>query len=175
LGVALALALALVTVEKIRLGVAVELLWICYPAAAVLCVGLLFDQKLIAAAGALFHLAVGLPYWIVGLIATGTTTVGSVAVHCVAPLGGLVYVRKNGMPPQAKWLAIPLYLSLWLICRLWTPPERNVNLVFGPYEDLHVAVPLWLSQLFNLSMGALLLYAGDQVLRRAWARSRMVA
>jgi hypothetical protein len=171
LGLALSAALALVVAEKIRAGEAVSLLWICYPAAALLCAGLVGRRALLAAAGGLFYLVIGLPYWVIGLVVTRSTSVGSVAVHLLAPLAGVIHLRRVGLPVAAKWLAGALYLGLLAISRALTPPALNINLAFGPYAGIGWELPLWAHYGFNMAIGLALLVGGDQALRRLVSRS----
>jgi hypothetical protein len=163
-GVFLLLALTLLVWDKLRAGEPYDLLWICYPAAALLCLGLLIERPLLAAAGGLFYLAVGLPYWLVGLILVRETSLGSVAVHLTAPVAGLLHVRRAGLPRSAKWLVIPFYFALAAVCRLFTPRGLNVNLVFGPYVPM--PIPAWVSFCGNVILGVGLLFVAERLLVR---------
>ncbi len=165
-GMCVLLALATVAVQKTQAGQAHELLWMCYPAAGLLCVGLLFRQSLLAATGGLFYLAIGLPYWFIDLVATRTTTVGSVALHLLAPIAGIFHIRQAGLQTTAKWLVLAVYLSLLPISRWLTPPALNINLAFGPYQAHQGAIPLWASYLCNTLFGLVLLLAVERLLRR---------
>src|SRR5262245_25194242 len=117
LGLCLLLALALVVAAKVRAGDAIGLLWLCYPGAALLCVGLLLDWPLIASAGGLFYIAVGLPYWAINLVATHEAGWGSISVHLVAPVVGWLHIRRAGLPRSAKWIAAGFCVALGILCR----------------------------------------------------------
>ena len=90
-----------------------------------------------------------------------------VAVHLVTPIAGIVHIRQAGLQRTAKWLALALYLGLLVISRWLTPPALNINLAFGPYEALPLAMPVWASYLFNILLGFALLVAAERLVERA--------
>jgi hypothetical protein len=161
LGLAVALALAYVVAYKLRVGEASDILWMCYPSAAVLSLGLILGWRMMASVGSLFYLAVGLPFWLIDLIATGTTSLASVAVHLIAPVAAVVHLKRHGVPPAAKYGSVLLYLLLSLASRLLTPASLNVNLAYGPY--FAVPVPAWGSYIFNIVSGFLLLFGMEKL------------
>jgi hypothetical protein len=165
-GVLLLFALGLVVAEKVRAGEAFDLFWFCYPAAALLCLGLLVEQPLWASSGALFHLAAGLPCWLISVYTTRTTTAASVVLHLAAPGIGLAYLRRAGLHPRAKWFVVVFYLALIFAGRWLTPPALNVNMAFGPYESLPLPLPRWASAPFNFLGGLALLTVVERLLLR---------
>lgn len=167
LGVAVLAALALHALDKLRLGLLWEMLWSCHVASLCIALGIFLRGPRWAAAGMLFHLAVGIPGYVLDAIVTWPTRPTSVLVHTVPALAGWVMVRRYGLPRRAAWDAFAGLLLLQGLSYAITPPALNVNLVFRPwtpFEGLFTGV-LW-SQIPNLALSLLLLLVWERIARR---------
>jgi hypothetical protein len=133
-GLALLALLAVHTAEKVPLGLVPEMLWTCHVATALVAVGLLADQPRMVAIFGLFHLAVGLPAFLLDIVLHHDTTVSSVFLHTLTPAAGIVTMRKIGVPRDAPAWGAGLYVGSIGVARLLTPPELNVNLAFKAYD-----------------------------------------
>jgi len=127
-------------------------LWICNLCAGALAMGLWFRSPLWVWVSVLW-LGVGAPLWLVDGWVGGDWQPHSFGVHLLCPIIGLVGLR-GVQPPRWRFeLAVAAMLGVQGLCRMLTPPEMNVNLVFE--SALWVGVPFavhWIGM-----MGALLI------------------
>jgi hypothetical protein len=142
---ALLLALAAHAVVLARNGLPElwHLLWSCHLATATLALGLLFGWRSLAWAGFLFHLAIGLPSWLVAVVTTKGTfgavhldallLVTSIAVHLLPLVAGFAIFGIARPPRAAIAGAWAIQVLPILISRAVTPPALNVNLAFAPW------------------------------------------
>ncbi|MSP63764.1 MAG: hypothetical protein EXR72_26140 [Myxococcales bacterium] len=103
-----------------------EWLWACNLATWMIGLGLLLRAPMPVAIGTMW-LAVGLPLWVIDLLAGGELIPASVFIHPIALCLGLVGVRRLGLPPGAWWRALLTLAALHLACRLFTTPAANIN------------------------------------------------
>lgn len=133
LGALLLVAEIVLALDKSNRGVLPEMLWGCHPAAILLGLGVLFRIPWMAQMGSLFHISIGILGYAIDLATTRTTTIPSLIVHILGPLTGFIQVRRGGLRPTALWHSLAYYVALVILCRLFTPPSLNVNVVFTPY------------------------------------------
>lgn len=112
-----------------------DALWICHVAALMIGIGMVFGFARLNGAGFLCA-ALGLPSWILYLLGGGDFIPTSVLTHAVAPAFALVGIRSLGLPRGSAALAFFLLIPLTAASWRFTPPDANVNLAFGPIEDL---------------------------------------
>lgn len=167
-------AFALHAAHKLEHGLLGEMLWACHVASLSIGLGILFHRTSLVAVGTLFHVAVGVPAYVLDVIVLRTTTFTSVLIHTLPPLAGLAVLRRDG--PWPRWTpvaAASLYLALIPLSRWLTEPALNVNLAFSPWPPLAgFAVSPWLTWLGNGIGMAVVLPLFDGWLRRWSARHR---
>ena len=166
-GALLLAVIATYAADKLRAGLAPELLWGCPVAAVLLAGGLLAQSPRLTGLAAVFHLAVGLPAYAVFLVSTGTVEWSSVLLHLSSPLVGAVALWRGDYPRRSALHAWALYLALLPISYVATPAALNVNLAHAPFTPLFGLTSAWASWLLNgLGAGAAL-WAADFLVRRA--------
>src|SRR5262245_30181321 len=174
-GLLVLLVLALHAYAKYRLGVAWEMLWSCHVASALIAVGILARAPRPTAVGLLFHLAMGIPAYLLDAIATLSTTPTSILGHLVPALCAWPAVRRLGYPRLTLLSTWAFYLALQPLSYLLTPPDLNVNVAFAPWPPLAgVFQSPWAYRVFNAAMALLFLSLGDLALRR-WRKDRAPA
>ncbi len=110
-----------------------DLLWACNVAVPLLAIGCLLGARVLCAIAVLW-LSFGTPIWLLDL-ATGAGLIPtSVFVHLVAPIIGVVALRKLGWPPRAWLAATAASAVLLLVTRLSSSPRANVNLAFRVHD-----------------------------------------
>jgi hypothetical protein len=169
-GLLLLALLALLWTVKRQDGVLPEMLWICHVSAALLALGLLVDRPGWVAVGFLYHLAVGVPSFLLYLFAGGHSAAASIALHFLTPAVGAWAWWGRPLPGSTPWQVLGLSLALQLAAHAFTPPAMNVNLAFEPWAPL-AFVGVWPSRLGNLLLTAALL-AGAHGLWNRCTRSR---
>lgn len=163
--------LALHALGKLEHGLLGEMLWACHVASLLVGIGMLTRRTWLIAIGTLFHLAVGLPAYLLDLIVLRTTTFTSVLAHTVPPMAGLLALRHEAWPRWTPLAAGSLYIVLIPISRWLTEPALNVNMAFTPWPPLAALSPSpWLAWLANVAGMALLLPVFDRWIRR-WSAS----
>lgn len=128
LALAVLAAMAVHTYFKWKWGTLPELLWACNVASFVIIAGLWFRQPLMVGTGFLWHVGVGEPGYILGVVQTGHTTWISVAVHSLPTLAAFLSLRRSGLPRPAPYLAFLLFAALVPISYFLTPAGLNVNM-----------------------------------------------
>ncbi|MBI4913578.1 MAG: hypothetical protein HY823_12635 [Acidobacteria bacterium] len=161
LGFAVLAAMAVHTYLKWRWGTLPELLWGCNVASFVIILGLFLDRPVLVGTGFLWHMAVGEPGYILGVLQTGQTTWISVLVHSLPTLAALLYLRRSGLPRLCPWLAFLLFVALVPLSHALTPPRLNVNFTHQRLEFLRSRFPgTWEYRgVFSAGMLGLLLLA----------------
>lgn len=129
LGIVALVCYAIHGAVHVHRGQPYNLLWSCHIAALLVGFGLLSRNATLNATGFLWS-CLGLPLWILDLATGGEFIVTSPLTHVGAFVLGLIGVRKLGMPRHAALKALAAYATLWVVCRVVTPPALNVNLAF---------------------------------------------
>lgn len=148
-GAVLLVLLLLLAMQKAQAGVAFEMLWICHVTSAMLALGLLFELPVLTGTGFLFHLAVGIPAYLLHLLVGGDSSPVSVLLHLFTPLFGWLAWRGRPLPAIAPWLAMGTFMGLMAICRWVTPASLNVDLAFHPWGPL-AALGMWWGSALNM-------------------------
>jgi hypothetical protein len=115
-----------------RVGGLGNLLWMCNIGSLVLAIGLLFEQRELIRAAAIWTVP-GLGLWIrYVLYATFNyeMVLSSILVHVGGLVVGLIVLRQVRMDRIAWVYAFAWYLIVQVAARLFTAPELNVNVAF---------------------------------------------
>jgi hypothetical protein len=166
LGAAVLLSLVVHAITKIPEGTLPEMLWFCHAASVCIVLGIFLERALLLAVGLLFHIAMGVPGYVLDVIHTGTTAPTSVLVHILPAAAAIVGLVRLGYPRGAVWGALVLFHLMQPVSYLLTPPALNIDLAFSPWEPLAPYFSnMWTYRLFNAVMAFLFLGAVDLVLR----------
>jgi hypothetical protein len=128
LALAVLCAMVVHTYLKWRWGTLPELLWGCNVASFVIIAGLFLDRPVLVGTGFLWHVGVGEPGYLFGVIQTGHTTWVSVLVHSLPTVAAFLSLRRTGLPRPSPWLAFLLFVALVPVSHHLTPARFNVNL-----------------------------------------------
>lgn len=128
LAVLVLIAMAIHTYYKWKWGTLPELLWGCNVASFIIILGLWFELPIAVGTGFLWHIAVGEPGYVFGVLQTGQTTWISVLVHSLPTVAALLFLRRSGLPRACPYLALLLFVVLVPISHHLTPPRFNVNM-----------------------------------------------
>lgn len=114
-----------------------NMLWMCHMTALLLAVGLLFSWASVVRVAAVWSI-VGLPLWIVEVIARGYTSRISVLSHILVPIvAGIALSQvKGGRPGIVVAHAMALMLAIQQVCRMITVPEFNINMAHKAYDAM---------------------------------------
>lgn len=175
LGALLLAALAAHAAAKAEAGLPlVEMLWACHLASAILAVGLLLRARRAVTLGFLFHLAIGMPAFLLDILHNRTTTPTSVLVHVLPLAFGWLVVRWSGLP----WSMVPAAWALWIAAQVVTyfagDPALNVNLVHAPWGPLGGVLPgIWAARIVNALVAVAFLSTATFAYRRLGARAML--
>lgn len=156
---------------KAQAGVLSEMLWMCHVATGAVALGLLLNWRACVALGFLFHIAVGVPAYILHLAHGGDTTWVSFSLHVLSPLGGWLAWRAKTLPPLTPTLTLGCYAVAATLCVFFTPEALNINQIFRPWEPLAV-VGVWPGRIGNALLMLVLLMAGQWLFNRGKAHPR---
>jgi hypothetical protein len=167
LGILLLIALALHTRYKLQLGIPLDMLWACHIATLLIAISALTRLHWLAPIGLLFHLAMGIPAYLLDAFATWTTSFTSVLIHLLPALIGWRISRQHGYPINNFWRAVVFVLLSQLLAYFVTPPALNVNLVFAPWGPMAEHFPnIWVYRVFNFLLACSLLFPVHLLLKR---------
>jgi hypothetical protein len=143
------------------------LLWGCDASTVAIAIGLMFGTYRLFAAGALFHLSIGVPAFIIGLATTYVPTVTGVGVHTLPPLVGAVVIARRGLRGRPALSAAAGYAGLMIASYLFAPVELNINFCRAVFPPLARFFPsLLLFWLVHLTAAAIVLLSMQALLRR---------
>jgi hypothetical protein len=146
----------------------IELLWSCYASSVVLAVSILLGWQPGISAACVFHVGVGLPMYVLDLLAGGTTgsrKLTAAFAHLLAPVVAVWQVSRTGLSPGA-WLAAAAFLAITQLLALFTDPKLNINVVHSPWEPVAGWFrSIWGYRAFNLVGASFLFYVADRGLR----------
>ena len=117
------------TVHYRRVGGMGNLLWMCNLGNLLLAIGLLFAQRELIRAAAIWTMP-GLIIWIRYVVLEYDYVFSSLLAHVGGIAIGLIALRRVRMDRLAWLYALAWYLLVQLAARLLTAPELNVNLAF---------------------------------------------
>lgn len=145
------------------------LLWGCDASTTAIAIGLLFGAYRLFAAGALFHISVGVPAFIVGLATTYVPTITGIGVHTLPPLIGGLVIARRGLPAWTALAAAAGYVGLVSASYLVAPATENINYARAVFPPLARAFPsLLLFWLVHLTAVAIALLLMQTLLRRVF-------
>lgn len=151
--------------QKISQGIGAEMLFGCHVIALILAFGLLFDSRRIASLSLVFYAGLGVPMWLVDVIATQTTSLQSIIGHVVPPVAAAQYVVRRGMSGSAALWAFAIYLPLLFISYFFTDPALNVNLIHTPNTLVAYFAPgVWIARIFNVYIALQLFFLAEVTL-----------
>lgn len=127
LAVIVMLAMVIHTYFKWKWGTVPELLWGCNVASFTIIAGLWFELPILAGTGFLWHISVGEPGYIFGVIQTGQTTWVSVLVHSLPTIAAFLFLRRAGLSRLCPYLAFAMFVLLVPISHYLTPARFNIN------------------------------------------------
>jgi len=136
LAVLILIAMAIHTYYKWKWGTLPELLWGCNVASFVIILGLWFEIPLLIGTGFLWHVSVGEPGYVFGVIQAGHTTWISVLVHSLPTVGALLSLRRTGLPRLSPILAFLMFVALVPISHYLTPAKFNINMTHERFWPL---------------------------------------
>jgi len=139
-------------VYEIASGRLESLLWMCHLGALLVGLGLLFRWPVWHGVG-LMWLTLGVPLWMIAVIAGGHCDPTSPLTHVGGLVLGLAGVRKVGLPQGVWWKAAVALAALYLLSRWTTPQTENVNLAFRVWEGWEAYFPSY--RVYVLATGAL--------------------
>jgi hypothetical protein len=143
------------------------LLWGCDASTVAIALGLLLGAYRLFAAGALFHLAIGVPAFIIGLATTYVPTITGIGVHTLPPIVGAVVIARRGLPGRPAIAAAAGYLGLIATAYLIAPVAANINFSRAVFPPLARFFPsLLLFWLVHLTAAAIVLLSMQALLRR---------
>lgn len=159
--------LAAHAMTKARTGLLPEMLWACHVASLLTAIGLVARVPRLLAIGLLFHLGIGIPALALEVLATGETTVSSVALHALTPLAAFLALEE--LPRTAILDTWIFHLAMqpvgWLL-----PAALNVNLAHRPWAFLPWETGPWIHRVLNGAGAVLFLFGAFVVVRRFLAR-----
>ncbi len=126
-GVVLA-GMALHAYFKWKWGTLPELLWGCNVASLAIIAGLWIRNHHVVGMAFLWHLCVGEPGYVYGVLETGHTHWVSVLMHSLPTAAAFLYLRRTGLPRSAPFLAFAMFCALVPLSHYLTPARLNVNL-----------------------------------------------
>jgi len=169
-GVFLALALDAWTKGPGNLS---EMLWACHWASLLIGLGILAGSRGAACSGLLFHLTLGIPAWLLGLLFSRELYPTSVLVHSLPPLAALFYLRDlEALPQYLALRAWVLHPAAIVVSARFALPDLNVNMAHQPWPPLaHLFPDLGYFRLAAVSLSLLMLLLMERALRR-WLAER---
>jgi len=143
------------------------LLWGCDASTAAIAIGLMLGAHRLFAAGALFHIAIGVPAFVIGLATTYVPTITGVGVHTLPPIVGALVITRRGLPGRPAIAAAAGYLGLMAAAYLIAPAGENINFSRAVFPPLARFFPsLLLFWLVHLTAAAIVLLSMQVLLRR---------
>lgn len=110
-----------------------QILWMCHLSNLTLAIGLLFNLSAWVCISAYWFI-IALPFWIIDVIGFGLEGLTSAATHAGGTIIALWALFKMYSQKRIWFFALAWYLFLQLICRLFTPPELNINIAHVVYR-----------------------------------------
>ncbi len=161
---------ALYLCYKARLGIAGEMLWACHIATLGIGFGALLRRYAPVAMGFLFHAGVGVLTNVLDVIANQALPPMTAASHVVPVVVGYLAVRGTVWPRWIPLATLGLCAAVLPVTYLTTDPALNINVAHTPWPPLAPWFSsVWTLWLFNVAVGAVLLFGFDALWRR-WPR-----
>jgi hypothetical protein len=116
------------------------LLFVCYAANLLLCLGIFRRSALLLGVG-FGWLVIAFPLWLYDAILTHNWEPGCTLFHIVGLLVGGVVIRNYRLPAQTWLWAMALGIALQLLARLCTDEALNINSAFRIYQGWETVYP----------------------------------
>ncbi|MEZ4469245.1 MAG: hypothetical protein R3F60_00300 [bacterium] len=129
-----------VLLQKIELGRPATMLWGCHVATLLLALGLGLRRRGLVEIATLYHVAAGLPGWLIDWIVVGETTISSVISHVLTPTLGL-WALRGRIGPAGLAGALALHAALLPVSAWLTPARLNVNQAFRVWGPARAWLP----------------------------------
>lgn len=145
-----------------------EMLWACHWASVLIGFGILAGSRSAVCAGLLFHLTLGVPAWLLGVLFSGELFPTSALSHSFPPLAAVFYLRDlRTLPPYLAVRAWTLHPAALLVSIRYARPDLNVNMAHQPWFPLaHLFPDLAFFHVALVSLSLLMLL----LMERAWRR-----
>jgi hypothetical protein len=148
-----------------------ELLWGCNVASMVIIAGLWVREARWVGMAFLWHLCVGEPGYLYGVLHTGHTHWISVVMHSLPTVAAFLYLRRTGLPRSAPFLAFALFVALVPISHYLTPAHLNINMAHQRLWVLQQRFPgNWDYRLVFSALMLALLLLGDWAMAKVLGR-----
>lgn len=116
------------------------LLSLCYFSNVILAAGILYRSGLLLGVGFGWAL-IGLPLWIYQMCLTRYVTISSIAFHTTGLCLGFLALRRTRIPRWIVLTAIPTGLFSYLLAKVFTHPQFNINAAFRVQQGWEWAFP----------------------------------
>jgi multidrug transporter EmrE-like cation transporter len=158
--------------HHLNAGAPQHILWLCNISNLVLATGLFFRVPLLIRMATMW-LIPGVPLWLIDMSRTGDAPISTFLSH----LGGLsvgIFALSRVRAERNMWIYAWIYgFFIQMICRMFTPPELNVNVAFQIYKGFdrifHVYWHYWI---FNAVLSATVLWILGIVLSRIFPQKK---
>ncbi|WP_437284558.1 hypothetical protein [Sorangium sp. So ce406] len=160
--------------EKRGTGRMGEMLFACHVAALAVALGLVAGAGWLVGPAFVFSVGVGIPAWLIEVVATRKATLLSVAAHLAPPAAAALHLAQRGLPSGSALAAWAMFVALLALSFVATDPALNVNLAHRPSREMAVFAPTpWSARLLmaGVTLGALLVaeWASARVFRQGVA------
>jgi hypothetical protein len=169
-GLSLIVALAVFAMTK-PVGLGWEIVWICHIATAAMALGCLANQRVMIAAGLLFHLSMGFVFFLLDAKATGSLPLPSVVIHIAPVVIGLIEVRSANIAKTAIVVIGVMMLFALGLARLVTPPALNVNLAFSIWPTFSWMPNLAVQSVAGIAFACVTGSVARLVVNRWWVKA----
>ncbi|KYF71690.1 hypothetical protein BE15_39385 [Sorangium cellulosum] len=145
--------------EKRGTGRMGEMLFACHVAALAVALGLLAGAGWLVGPAFVFSVGVGIPAWLIEVIATRKVTLLSSAAHLAPPAAAALHLARRGLPSGSALSAWGTFVALLVLSFVATDPALNVNLAHRPSREMAAFAPTpWAARLLmaGVTLGALL-------------------
>ncbi len=147
-------------------------LWACHVSCVAIGAGCLLRSADLVAVG-LSLLAVGVPLWMLDLATGGPLYPTSLLTHVGGVAIGAVALRAlGGWPRGTWWKTALLMMSLCVVSKHVTRPERNINLVFRVQPGWEKWFPSFFVYFILVAVVSMMTYWAAERAARSLTRSR---
>ncbi|MBK9030314.1 MAG: hypothetical protein IPL61_03070 [Myxococcales bacterium] len=150
-----------------------EMLALCHVATSAMVVGLIAGWPRVVAGALVFHLAFGVPVWLIDVVVTGTILPSSIAAHVGPVVLGGGWLTRRAWPGPVAVPAWGFIIAAMIAVHPLTDPAHNVNTTHTVYPAM---AAVFSSRAAYLIANSLLCFvamvAVERVLARLWRRAR---
>lgn len=150
-----------------------EMLALCHVATSAMVLGLVAGWPRVVAGALVFHLAFGVPVWLIDVVVTGTILPSSVAAHVGPVVLGGGWLTRRAWPGPVAAPAWAVVIAALVAAHPLTDPAHNVNTTHAVYPAMAAVFSSKAAYLIaNSLLCFVLMVAVDRVLARLWRRAR---